>query len=219
MGWYNLDGTTNASATKNELGQPGYCNVQVGNTLGTPGAKTAVDTVWNDRFGIYKNADPGPSVNNPDFSGYAYTSANWTNAVPQNAYAGAPAPGSDPTASNFKSKRLAFASYDDAGTSLKGGDNITGLNLNGGYKTLATPGTGGQFQQYGYSRRIVSVTVLNGANTVVDFVCMLMLQPMTGPTVDVQLEFLGNAGAEGSPCTTNGLGGGAAGPLTTVLVQ
>ncbi len=219
LGWYNLDGSTNANATVDELGQPGYCGIKVGSTLGTPGAKTAVDVAWNTRFGIYKNGDPGPSVNNPDFAGYAYTSTNWANSVPQNAYAGTPAPGSSPTASSFKNKRMAFASYDDTGTSVKGGDKITGLNLSGGYKTLATPGVGGQFQQFGYNRRIVSVPVLNSANGVIDFACMLLLQPMTGPTVDVQLEFLGNAGMAASPCTTNGLAGGAAGPLTTVLVQ
>lgn len=219
MGWYNLDGSTNANETKIEVGEPGRCGIQVGNTLGTPGAKTSVDIPWNARFGIYKNADPGPGVNHPDYSGYAYTSTNWTNGVPQNAYAGTPAAGSAATASSFKNKRLAFASYDDTGASVKGGDKITGLNLNGGYKTLATPGGGGQHQQFGYNRRIASVPVVNGANGVIDFVCMLMLQPMTGPTVDVQLEFLGNAGSAGSPCTTNGFAGGSAGPLTTVLVQ
>jgi Putative Flp pilus-assembly TadE/G-like len=219
MGWYNLDGSTSASETKKELSEPGYCGVKVADTLGTPGAKESVAEVWNYRFGIYKNADPGPSVNHPDFSGYAYTSTNWRNAVPQDAYAGTPAPGSHPTAANFKTKRLAFASYDDTGTNINDGDDITGLDMKGGYKDLATPNSGGQHQQFGYSRRIVSVPVVNGANQVIDFVCMLMLQPMTSPTVDVQMEFLGNSGAVSSPCTTNGLAGGTAGPLVPVLVQ
>jgi hypothetical protein len=35
----------------------------------------------------------------------------------------------------------------------------------------------------------------------------------------VKLEFRGNAGAVGSPCTTNGLPGGSAGPLVPVLVR
>ncbi len=48
---------------------------------------------------------------------------------------------------------------------------------------------------------------------------MLMLQPMSGPTVDVQMEFLGNAGATNSPCSSNGLPGGSSGPLVPVLVQ
>ncbi len=219
IGWYNLDGSTNATETKAELGEPGRCGVRVGDTLGTPGVKDSVETVWNYRFGIYKNADPGPSVNHPDLSGYVYTSTNWTNAVPQNAYAGTPAAGSHATAANFKTKRLAFASYDDTGTSVNAGDGITGLTMKGGYKTLATPNSGGQHQQFGYSRRIVAVPVIDGTPKVIDYACMLILQPMTSPIVDVQLEFVGNAGAESSPCTTNGLSGGTAGPLVPVLVQ
>ena len=219
IGWYNLDGTTSATETKAELGEPGRCGVRVGDTLGTPGVKASVETVWNYRFGIYKTADPGPSVNHPDYSGYVYTSTNWKNAVPQNAYAGTKAAGSDATAANFKTKRLAFASYDDTGTSVNAGDVITGLSMKGGYKTLATPNPGFEHQLFGYNRRIVAVPVINGATKVVDYACMLILQPLTSPTVDVQLEFVGNAGAASSPCTTNGLAGGTAGPKVPVLVQ
>jgi hypothetical protein len=42
---------------------------------------------------------------------------------------------------------------------------------------------------------------------------------MSIPVVDMQLEFRGNAGAMTSPCSTNGLAGGTAGPLVPVLVQ
>ncbi|WP_220634923.1 pilus assembly protein TadG-related protein [Georgfuchsia toluolica] len=223
IGWYNLDGSTNASETRTELGEPGRCGTRVADTLGTPGVEATVVPVWNARFGIYKNADPGPSVNHPDYSGYAYTSTNWKNAVPQNAYAGIPAAGSDATALNFKTKRLAFASYADTlgGSNVGAGDSITGFELKtgGGFKTLATPGAGGEHEQFGYSRRIVAVPVINGANQVIDYACMLMLQPLSIPMVDVQLEFVGNAGAESSPCTTNGYAGGTAGPKVPVLVQ
>ena len=61
--------------------------------------------------------------------------------------------------------------------------------------------------------------VINGLNKVIDYACMFMLQPMSSPTVDVQLEFVGNAGAASSPCTTNGYAGGTAGPKVPVLVQ
>jgi hypothetical protein len=221
VGWYNLDGSTNANETKAELGEPGRCGIKVGDKLGTPGVKSAVDVVWNARFGIYKNADPGPSVNHPDYSGYTYTTTNWKlRAVGQpNAYSGSTPPGSHATAANFKTKRLAFASYDDTGTSINAGDGITSLNMKGGFKTLATPSAGGQHQQFGYSRRIVAVPVINGTTNVIDYACMLILQPLSSPTVDVQLEFVGNAGAASSPCTTNGLAGGIAGPKVPVLVQ
>ena len=219
MGWYNLDGSSSASENQRELSEPGYCGVKVGDTLGTPGAKASISDVWNARFGIYKNGDPGPSVNHPDYSDYAYTSTNWTNTVPQNAYAGTPATGSAPSAANFKTKRLAFASYDNTGTSVDDGDSITGLKMKGGFKTLATPGTSGEHKQYGFSRRIVTAPVVNNSSKVVDYACMLLLQPMSSPTVDVQMEFLGNAGSADSPCTTNGLAGGVAGPKVPVLVQ
>ena len=48
---------------------------------------------------------------------------------------------------------------------------------------------------------------------------MFMLQPLTIPMSNVQLEFRGNAGTPGSPCTTSGLPGGNAGPLVPVLVR
>jgi len=219
VGWYNLDGSNSASETALELGEPGRCGVKVGDTLGTPGAKQSVSDVWNARFGIYKNGDPGPTVNHPDYTGYTYTSTNWTNAVPQNAYAGTPAKGSAASAANYKTKRLSFASYADTSSDIDTGDGITGLKMKGGYKTLATPGTGGQHKANGYNRRIVTVPVISSAGKVVDFACVLLLQPMTSPTVDVQMEFLGNAGSASSPCTSNGLAGGLAGPKVPVLVQ
>lgn len=219
MGWYNLNGSNSANETKSELGQPGYCGTKLGNTLGTPGAQTSVDPVWNYRFGIYKQNDYDPSVNHPDYSGYAYTATNWKNVVPQNAYSGTPAAGSHATAANFLTKRLAFASYADTGTNINTGDTITGLNLNS-FKKLATPAAGGQHNLNGLSRRLVTAPIINGANQVIDYACMFMLQPLSGPTVTVQLEFRGNAGAATSPCTTNGQAGGATGgPLVPVLVR
>jgi hypothetical protein len=218
VGWYNLNGSKNASDTRDQLSETGRCGTRVGDTLGTPGVQTTVDTVWNYRFGIYKNADYDPSVNHPDPTGYAYTSKNWKNASPQNAYAGVKAAGSDATAANYLTKRLSYASYADTGTNINGGDTITGLNTNS-FKKLATPGAGGQHQQYGYSRRLVTVPVIDVANRVIDYVCMFMLQPLTGPNATVQLEFRGNSGSVSSPCTTSGLAGGTSGPRVPVLVQ
>jgi hypothetical protein len=214
FGWYNLDGSTNANETKNELSSA-YCNTSVGSVLGTPGAQTSADVPWNQRFGIYKNND-SPAQSRPDFSGYSYTSTNWKNAPPQNAWSGTPAPGSHATAQNFITKRAAFAPYDNAGTSVNNGDTITGLNMKGGYKSVATPA---EHQQYGYNRRVALVPVIGEANNVADFLCMFMLAPMDGPQANAQLEYLGNAGSPSSPCTTSGLPGGTAGPLVPVLVR
>lgn len=219
MGWYNLNGRPNASETVIELGEPGYCGTKLHDQLGTPGTQSNVDVVWNQRFGIYKQND-GPSVNHPDFSGYAYTPTNWKNAVPQNAWSGTPVAGSDPSAANFKTKRAAFASFDDTGTDIVAGGTITGLDLKKkGFKTLATPGSGGEHYLYGSSRRLVTAPVLDATNHVIDYACMFMLQPLTAPTVTVQLEYEGLSSDPKSPCTTNGLAGGLAGPLVPVLVR
>ena len=116
-------------------------------------------------------------------------------------------------------KQLSYASYDDTGTSVSGGDGITGLRMSGGYKTLATPALAGEHQQLGHSRRIVTVPIINTSAKVLDFACMLILQPMTSPTVDIQLEFIGNAGSANSPCSSNGAASGASGATVPVLVQ
>lgn len=217
MGWYNLDGSTNASETSNELSEGGVCGVKVGDVLGTPGAQSSVDVMWNRRFGIYKNND-GPASSHPDLTGYAYTPFNWPNQ--SNAFSGTPGSGS---AENFLAKRAEFASFDDTGTSLSDGVTITygpaaGNPLNG-YKSIASPGATGDHAKYGFSRRIVMVPILTSSNAVADFGCMLMLAPLTGPTDNGQMEYLGNAGAANSPCTSGGLAGGIIGPLVPVLVR
>lgn len=235
IGWYPLN---SGGSTSDIIGQfnGSSCGVTVDSVLGleASGVKQAISDVWNYRFGIYKLGDPGPSVepppvdHRPDYSGYAYTSTNWKNAAPQNAYSGPAAPGSHATAANFKTKRLAFASYDNTGTNVSSGDAITGLSLKGGYQTLAKPGgvaascpnAAYEHKCYGFDRRIVLVPVVDaGAVTIKDFACMLMLQPMTSPNTDVQLEFIGNAGDPASPCVTNGYAGATTGPKAPVLVQ
>ncbi|QAU33454.1 Tad domain-containing protein [Janthinobacterium sp. 17J80-10] len=220
LGWYNLDGSKSANETKKELSEGGYCGTRIGDTLGTPGAQTTVDTPWNYRFGIYKNNED-PSANRPDFTGYSYTATNWKNPVPQNAFNGTPAAGSHPSAANYLIKRAAYASFDDTGTSLKHGSQIVFGNQNqlNSFKDLATPGIGGQHQQHGYNRRLVTIPVLNAGNQVIDYACMFMLHPLSGPKDDGHLEFRGNSGALNSPCTTNGIPGASAGPLVPVLVQ
>jgi Flp pilus assembly protein TadG len=221
MGWYNLDGSTSASETSNELSEGGVCGVKIGDVLGTPGIQNSVDTMWNRRFGIYKNND-GPATSHPDLTGYAYTSTNWTNPPPQqNAYNGTPAAGSDSTAANFLTKRANFASFDDTGTSLTDGSKITyGVpNKLNSFQSIASPGSAGDHATYGYTRRLVVVPVLTTSSAVADFACMLMLAPMTGPNDDVQMEYRGNASSASSPCTTNGIAGGSAGPLVPVLVR
>ncbi len=216
IGWANLDGSNSASETESEMNN--HCGTKVGDQLGTPGVQASIVDVWNQRFGIYKNTGD-PSTQRPDYTGYAYTDLNWPAKF--NAYDG-PAPGSPASAQNFLTKRAAFASCADTGTKVKGAnscESITGLSLNS-FQKLAAPGNvAGGHKQYGFDRRIVTAPIIDGAGRVIDYACLLMLQPLSIPMTDTWLEFRGNAGDPLSPCTTSGLPGGAAGPLVPVLVR
>lgn len=217
IGWANLDGSNSAAQTEAEM--EGSCGTEVGDTLGTPGVQASIADVWNYRFGIYKNTGD-PSIHRPDFTGYAYTSTNWPSTF--NAFNGEVPGGAHPTAENFVTKRLSYASCADTGTNVRGPNScqsITGLSLNS-FQKLAAPGLeAGGHRQYGSNRRLVTIPVINGASQVIDYACMFLLQPLSIPMTNVQLEYRGNAGAPNSPCTTNGLPGGSAGPLVAVLVE
>jgi Flp pilus assembly protein TadG len=199
IGWANLDGSSNAAETEAEL--EGHCGTRVGDTLGTPGVQQTISDVWNARFGIYKNGDD-PSKHHPDFTGAVYVKIATSWPTGSNAL------------SDFLAKRQSFAS---CAATISDCEKNNDLKLNA--KSLATPGAGGELQKYGTNRRLVAVPVVDGANKVVDFACMLLLQPLSNPLIDVQLEYVGNASSVGSPCTANGLPGGTAGPLVPVLVR
>jgi hypothetical protein len=228
IGWANLDGSSSANETVSEMN--GHCGTRVGDQLGTPGVQANVVDVWNERFGIYKN-NVDESVHRPDMTGYSYTDHNWpppaSCATPciRNAYNGTPVSDPTGTAQGFVLKRQAFASCanNDPRTNsqaLNVCQTITGLTFNS-FSKVAAPGvsaTGGH-RDYGISRRIVLVPTVDGSNRVSGYACMLMLQPLSIPMAPIQLEYRGDAGLPGSPCVTNGLPGGAAGPLVPVLVR
>jgi Flp pilus assembly protein TadG len=220
IGWANLDGSNNAAETAAEVN--GYCGTTVGDTLGTPGVQASVVHPWNARFGLYGGSD-GPATQPPDFTGYSYTAANWPSR--SNAYNGDTPAGAHPTADDFLTKRAEFASCADTGTRVRGGsgdscESITGLSLNS-FSRVALPGPAavGGHRTYGTDRRIAVIPVVDAGMRVIDYSCMLMLQPLSIPMAPVQLEYLGNAGLLSSPCTTSGLPGGSAGPLVPVLVR
>lgn len=219
IGWANLDGSNSAAETEDEMN--GHCGTATGDTLGTPGVQAAIADAWNYRFGIYRaQGNPAKPLQRPDYTGYAYTATNWPSRA--NAYQGATPAGAGATAANFVAKRASFASCADTGTQVRPGaascEGITGLSLNG-FSRLAAPGAGaGGHRQHGMSRRIVIVPVVNGSQRVIDYACMLMLQPLSIPMAPVYLEYLGNAAVAGSPCVTSGLAGGS-GPLVPTLVR
>lgn len=210
MGWANLDGSSSAAETEAEL--LGHCGTRLGDRVGTPGAQASVTDAWNLRFGIYKNNPPAEAAGLLDATGYAYTRENWPSQ--RDAYRGATPAKAHATAANYLIKSAARASCADTSTSVKTCEDITDLKLSGAYKTLAPPGPA-----YGNQTRIVTVPVVDASARVIDYVCMLMLQPMSTPMVDVQLEFIGSASESGSPCSTSGLPGGSIGPLVATLVR
>jgi Flp pilus assembly protein TadG len=219
IGWGNLDGSNSASETRAEM--DGKCGTRVNDTIGTPGVQTTIAQDWNYRFGIYKKVpdfSTDPSYMRPDFTGYSYTATDWPSQ--RNAYDGSD-PGAAPTAQNFVTKRANFGACAPSGR-VRGAnscESISNISLNS-FTNLAASGTGpGSHGAWGTNRRIVTVPVTDNSNKVIDFVCMLMLQPLSIPMTDVQLEFIGNAGTVTSPCSFSGMPGGAAGPLVPALVR
>lgn len=200
FGWANLDGSTSATETWAEM-EGKYCSTKLGDTIGTGGVKASVFEYWNHRFGIYKNnaATPSqdPNASRPDFTGYIYSATNWT--AGRNAY-----DGSSGATPNFKAQRQAFAACGPS-CPVKGQEVALGA---------------GALQSFGADRRLVLLPVVTAGGVVVDFACMLMLQPIPTPVKDdIQLEFRGKASDLDSPCTTSGLAGGTIGPLVPTLVR
>jgi hypothetical protein len=209
IGWANLDGSASASETEAEMS--GFCGTTIGSNLGTPGVQASIVPVWNGRFGLYSGGGPssGPSGNNPDFTGFGYTSTSWPAQF--NAYDGTS--GSNP---NFVTARTNFAA---CGASVSNCEITTGLSLNSFTSVApAGPTASGGHKEFGRDRRLVTVPIVDGS-TVIGFACMLMLQPLTLPMSDVKLEYRGNAASLTSPCTTGGTPGGVAGPLVPMLVR
>lgn len=205
IGWANLDGSNNAAETVAEV--RGKCGVRTNDPLGTPGVQTAVADIWNTRFGIYKN-NTDPSMDRPDFTGYSYTATNWPSQ--SNAYP------------DYLNRRANFTNCTGGtSTSVRDCETLIGRSLNSFQRALpGGPNAVDGHRTYGLNKRIALVPVTNGyPGRVEDYACMLLLQPLSIPMGDVQLEFIGNAALPGSPCVTSGLPGGSAGPLVPVLVR
>ena len=209
IGWANLDGSNSASETRAEMN--GKCGTRVNDVLGTPGTQTTIAEDWNYRFGIYKNARfqrrtratcarTSPATRTPRPTGRARC----------NAYDGSDL-GAGSGGANFVTKRASFAPAHPTALSTSC-ESISGLCLNS-FKDLAASGSGpASHGAWGTNRRIVTVPVTDAGNKSIDFACMLMLQPLSIPMADVQLEYIGNAGLPTSPCSFSGMPGGVGRP-------
>ena len=209
FGWANLDGSTNALETRRELLSNGFCNLKVGDTIGTSGAKFSAAVAWNSRFGLYRNGAGNPDITTaaPDTTGYSYTNINWptrSNAV-----------------GNFLAKRADFRSYGDLIDTVNNGNTITGLNVSNAYSAgnMGTHAAGPRaLAVFGASRRLVLAPIV-ASTTLTDWACVLMLAPIDSPTTPIYLEFVGNATVSTSPCASLGKPGGTNGPLVPALAQ
>ncbi|MBS1189183.1 MAG: hypothetical protein H6R10_975 [Rhodocyclaceae bacterium] len=208
----------------------GQCNLQVTNPVGQTGVDSAAAVKWNSRFGLYKSGagNPQASTAPPDFTGFSYTDTNWPAPDPaypafHDAYgqfAGA--------AGNFMAKRNSFASYGDTVDTVDAGNALTGLSISNAYSVLSH-GPGGDHKAYGNDQRRIAVAPIvdcagwasSQTVPIIDWACVLMLNPIDGVGAEVKLEYLGMAKDSGSPCSTTGLPGGpgSVGPNVPVLVQ
>jgi len=196
------------------LAGQGQCNLNVTAPVGQTGIiGNAAAKAWNSRFGLYQGGGGNPNLTTapPDHTGYSYTPTNWpteANAFP-----------------DFQAKRNAYASYGDAVDTVDAGNAITSLSISNAYR-VTTHGSTGEHGTNGADRRISTAPVVDcgewaSSQTVpiLGWVCVLMLNPISGPGEIVRMEFLGSATTLGSPCTTYGIAGGTSGPLVPVLVH
>jgi hypothetical protein len=214
-----------ANELKEMLEGLGQCELPpVGTQVGQTGMNNGLKAAWNTRFGIYSgsyNANNSP----PDFTGIAYTNANfpsgqlantWLSAlgVPPDVYNGTPPVGS--TAPNYETAKSNRDPYQASNPADLGG-NPTILPMNGNPS----------HNENGQSRRLVISPIVDCQSLcasssqtvpVLDYACVLMLSPMPNNPDNVWVEYLGLATDAGSPCSSYGLAGGN-GPLVPVLVQ
>ncbi len=187
-------------------------NVQPG-CVGATGAINSIERAYNTRFGVYANGG-GYNVNNapPDFTGYSYSTENWT--LNRNAYAGVV--GALP---NYRAARNA--------RNVIQARNTTNPALYSNADTIATQA---QLNSNGADRRLVVVPIVECGNFATSqtagvraYACILMLDPYRrqGNNVASRLEYLGRSNEAGSPCASSGIAGNAAsqGPLVPSLVQ
>ncbi|CAN7426682.1 TadE/TadG family type IV pilus assembly protein [Paraburkholderia sp. SIMBA_054] len=213
FGWAALDGSNSANEVKNEL-TGNYCTLPAtGASVGSPGNMTSATDAWNTRFGIYANpySQTGGNGNGnksatPDFTGYAYTSQNWT--AGRDAYA------------NFVSQRQRFSPYQGDSAIFPNGSNTSGSSSGTNYAA-------------GADRRLAlapevdcsQLLATSGSHSaaVLAWDCVLMLDPMQsgGSPGPVHLEYRGSSTAAGSPCATQGVpgSGSSIGPQVPMLLQ
>jgi len=207
IGWMSLiDGESGTNAIREQL--KGHCGTKVKDQLepSDNGNKTALVSFWNHRFGLYADAPDftAEPFKRPDLTGYAYSLENSSGS---NVY------------SDFVTRRSSNAACGATVAECKSVGSPD-WQLPGNINYIAPSGDGpGSHGAEGTNRRIVTVPIVDTADKVDGFACMLILQPLSIPMATIQLEYLGNASEPTSPCSFSGMPGGAAGPLVPALVR
>lgn len=214
--WLDFTGNGGgARELKDVLTGEGQCALPGSNTVtGKPGNNGSAAFAYNTRFGIYQGKPPTvPAASDgiPDLTGYAWYS--------DTALVQPPYPNKYPL---FLTNRSTNAPYQ--------GDNKTpdtsGLKTGGNTYS-------GSLATVGADRRIVVAPIvdcaafdgLGGSGTlkIDSLACILLLHPIkngaSAKTEKMWVEYIGQAGNPGSPCSTIGLAGGTGGPLVPVLVR
>lgn len=213
--WLDFTGNGGgARELKDVLKGEGQCALPGSNTVaGKPGNNGGAAIAYNTRFGRYQGNPPtAPAASDgvPDLTGYA-----WYSNTPLTQ---PPYPNKYPV---FLAKRSTNAPYQREGTS----PDTTGLQTVG--KTYS-----GSLATVGADRRIVVAPMVDcdafdglaGSRIKIDsLACILLLHPIkngaSAKTEKMWVEYIGQAGDAGSPCSTIGLAGGTGGPLVPVLVR
>jgi hypothetical protein len=179
--------------------------------VGQSGAISSMEAAYNTRFGLYKGSY-SLTTSPPDFTGYGYSTENWT--LGRDAYSGSGG------VSNFR----------DARTAHTPASNVAGVNP-AFYKNSYNPSSSAQHASDGADRRLVILPILDCSSftgsqhaPIRAYACVLMLDPYrkdSGNNVVSRLEYRGRSNMPGSPCASSGIAGDVTseGPLVPSLVQ
>jgi hypothetical protein len=198
--WVEFPGYERVKDLADLIAKGGQCDLN-----GTPtlephtGVVNSLVDVWNWRFGVKKPSGAPAGAYPPDFSGYAYTPANWP--AQANAYP------------DFVSRRAANAPWNNQ-PDLKGGwsESTKEVHAAGSDRRMvvlpvvdcSSWDSGGTSSQ-----------------TIEGWSCNMLLNPVANPNMDMGIEYRGPADTIASGCVTSGAPGGpgAGGPKVPALVQ
>jgi hypothetical protein len=208
-----------ASELSDLLTGDGWCSTATGMQVGESGMNESVAKAWNTRFGIYPgngcNGNGPTNIENtpPDSTGFAYTPTSCTQQF--NAFSGTCTTSGGAASPNFETAEGNNTSYQ--------GDAASGIS---GIEQGTCTSTSAQLAAEGASYRRVALMPIVPSNawvgsqtaTLLDYGCVLMLEPMGGPGSTTYVEYRGLASQPGNLCPVNGLSGGG-GPLVPTLVR